>query len=264
VKRPNPGGDFEAAILRSLPDRADVWRRKSPTPPRPAPVAELCGEIGRRAREAERLGVRLRAALDSLGEWMLERKPEFGPLRSPGWANGFQGILEGLAEAGAPIPEWVQSAEYLGSQFTPPAGVDIYATAPARNCGPMEPTPDGIGQRFRPAPPLVAFAFELKSVAEARVPFDALRKPQDQELLRCAAGGHVAGALIEFRLDPRQCWFLAVEAWKARRATSDRKSMSPEIVQGAGGIRIELDAGRGRVRSYWKMGEFLRRFGAEV
>jgi hypothetical protein len=256
VKRHNPGGAFEESILRSLPKRADVWRRKSPTPPRPAPVAELCAEIERRCQAAKLLELRLgrlvlaearraEAAADSLAE-------------PPEWAHALVAISsEMIGEAR--VPSWVESARALGSQFTPSAGVDLMVSAPAA-C--IWGTSIGAAP-LAPKQALVVFSLECKSVAEPRIPFERLRKTQEQELLRCAAGGHVAGVLIEWRLVPWGLHFVPIRAWVEAREGGARKSLSVDSAREAG-VEIPDDSTRGRTARYWKMGEFMRKFGAEV
>jgi len=253
VKRPNPGGDFEEAILRSLPKRADVWRRKSPTPPRPAPVAELCGEIERRCQVAKMLELRLgRLVLAEARRAEAAGDPLAEP---PEWAHALVAISsEMIGEAR--VPSWVESARTLGSQFTPSAGVDLMVSARAR-------IDEGYPVQGAIQRPLVVLSLECKSVAEPRIPFERLRKTQEQELVRCAAGGHVAGLLIEWRLVPWELHFVPIGAWVAAREAGARKSLSVDSAREMG-VEIPDDPTRGRTARYWAMSEFMRRFGGEV
>lgn len=256
MKRTNPGSDFEAAILRSLP--ASVYHRKAPTPPRPAPVRALVEEVERLCHGHLVTAGRIAAAIKG---YAVERENLLGAAEvsalldepAPAWLTELHGATK-QAQDFAGVAEWVTLARKLAGSFTLSPGVDLTVTAPC-----MRPPLGSVTTACRP---LIVFSLELKSEAGTSIAFDRLGEAQEKELVACAKGGHVAGVVIEWR-KVGEVHFVPVLVWAAERDRADRKSLamyrSREI-----GVRIELDPGRIRTLSYWKMGEFIRRYGGEV
>jgi len=276
-----PGQAFEQSLLASLPRRRNsetgkletdplIFHRKSPTPPRPAPVRELVNETRMLRAAVEGAEKKILGAIVDEGT----RRHFAGEADLPvaPWAAVLDPLRAALAALTAE-PEWIAQADKYGSSFTPGAGVDITITAPAASWkvhqseGEGGPPVHGVyddGGKYvlRPGRPVIHFSIEAKSVAGKSLPFDALREEQARILRQGRAACHVAGIAIEFR-EVGECWFILIDRWDEAVLAGKRKSLSLADARKIG-VRIEEDEERGKTAVYWRMGEFLQHFGAEV
>jgi len=162
----------------------------------------------------------------------------------------------------------------LHSTFTPTQPFDLLVTAPAKQPHARDGeeyhaevfnAPSG-GDFELIVRPSVVFAFELKSCGDARnLPFDRVKPHQLDGLLEAASRGIVAGLLIEFpEVGPHgELYFVPVQLFASYRAGAERASF-PLAAAHEHGILIEPDLDRGRVHRFWKAGELLRHFGADL
>ena len=149
--------------------------------------------------------------------------------------------------------------------------------------------------------PTISFAFECKHTfgkiakapssragkLHATLPFSRVGSHQVKGLSEADAGGVVAGIIWLVELNPDsedfhglaegsevrdQCWFIPIETWKGYTAMMGamRKSLGFDEITKLGAsltapaIEIHEDVGRGTANRYWKMGEFMRRLGADA
>lgn len=260
---PSPGTAFERSLVDSLPKSPLIYARKSPTPPRPAPVRELIAD-GRRMRE------QMRAAAATLRQMVeMVRNAGMG-MEGDEWVSWLnsQWNLRVSLDTWSAEPAWIADAERLGPSFTPGAGVDLVVTAPAKRT-PERVTIDGLPNQpsisgLVEGCPVIAFAIEAKSVSVPRLDHSSVRQEQLRVLRLARAAGHVAGIAIEFRggAEP-ECWFILVDEWDRNVSGTNRKSLSLNSAREIG-VQIHRDPARGRKATYWKMDEFIRRFGGEV
>lgn len=126
--------------------------------------------------------------------------------------------------------------------------------------------PLGLGLVEMLVQPSVIFTVECKCAGTAKsLPFAALQDHQEEGLVDAAAMGYVSGLLIEFPdVGPEgEVFFMPITSYVAYKAQAGRASLPLDACRDFG-LLIEVDPGRGRVHRYWRMGNFLRRFGAAI
>jgi len=183
-----------------------------------------------------------------------------------------------------------------GMEFSPKMPFDFLVVAQAE-----KPTNSHPGYRGDVPVPVIAFALECKHTfgkiakapksragrLHATLPFSRVGKHQVKGLSEAGAGGVVAGIIWLVELNPDsedfhglaegsevrdQCWFIPIETWKGYTAMMGamRKSLGFDEITKLGAsltapaIEIHEDVGRGTANRYWKMGEFMRRLGADA
>lgn len=184
-------------------------------------------------------------------------------------------------------PAWMVSV-VSRSSHTPRQGFDMLVAAGVRmdSAGGQADTSFGAELRdihgapvFIEARPVILFCLELKSVQKKSISFDRLKPHQEEALRKEALAGRVAGVVVEFADMPAPApegeivissellvgdvLFVPILSWIAYKDTAGRASLPYEMACRIG-LRIEIDANRGRSRRYYKVGDFLRAFGAAV
>jgi len=189
----------------------------------------------------------------------------------PAHRNGaILGMLQRLAaQARETVPGWAL-ASLSRTSHTPQQPFDLLISARAPVIG--DPTPcasvsgaDGIEALYL-VHHRIDFALELKSTGSAMsLPFDRVKPHQIRGLQKARAAGLVAGLVVEFPdvAEGGEVFFIPVEVLVAHIETCGRKSLSIDAARRFG-VLIELDPERGTKHRYWKVGEFLARFGADV
>ena len=102
---------------------------------------------------------------------------------------------------------------------------------------------------------------ECKSTSSKtpRLDFAKVDDWKAQDLAEAAAHGSHAGILWEYRAEPEYiAHYIPIRTWLELRAELVRKSLSLAHAE-AYGIRVDVDAGRGRVHTYYQVGALLRR-----
>lgn len=137
------------------------------------------------------------------------------------------------------------------ARFTSPNPWDIEVRWEGRNIRPVAVP----AQRYE-------LLLECKSTAAKSLRWDAV-KPGD--LARAAEHGALAGVLWEYRAEPQHvCHYLPIGTWLDLAAESARASC-PIALAAAYGTRVGVDDSRGRVHTYYKLGDLMRRLaGVEV
>lgn len=190
----------------------------------------------------------------------------------PAHQNGaILGMLQRLAaQARETVPGWALSS-LSRTSHTPVQPFDLLISArvtPAAGTtriGRTLPGADGIDIDYFTAL-RIDFALELKSTGSAMsLPFDRVKPHQVSGLHKARAAGLVAGLVVEFPdVEPGgEVYFLPVEVYLAHVETCGRKSLSLDAARRIG-LLIELDPARGTKHRYWKVGDFLALFGANV
>lgn len=174
------------------------------------------------------------------------------------------GLLQRLAaQAGEEVPRW---APYFlsRSEHTPPQPFDFLLDAPcAYNREVAMVSHQGASFGYVMQPKLV-FCLEFKVATGKSLPFSQLKEHQEKRLLEARAGFRIAGVMVEFPDNDREaCYFIPIENWRAHRLEANRKSLSLSMAQ-LMGVPLYRDWVRGRTKVYYKVGEFLRRFGADI
>ena len=179
------------------------------------------------------------------------------------------GMVQRLArQAGEELPGWVAPV-LTRSSHTAAQPYDMLILAPAAGCSPGTCTalrdPSGAPLTMT-AQPKLAFALELKSVGSGTsLPFDRVREHQELGLERAYRNGDVAGVVVEWPSEGMdgEVYFVPIVVWQAHRDTAGRKSLSLEACRRIGQL-IKVDVTRGRKHRYWKVGDWLRTWGAEI
>lgn len=109
---------------------------------------------------------------------------------------------------------------------------------------------------------------ECKSTAGPRLSFSVLERQrkdgskdrsQVEAMRKAAEAGSFAGVLWECRA-PLAVTYIPIGVWLGLEQVIGRKSISLDVAA-ARGIRIEIDSGRGRTRTYYRMDQLLRTLG---
>ena len=131
---------------------------------------------------------------------------------------------------------------------------------------------------FIEAAPVILFCLEFKATQGKSIRLDRLKPHQEDALRKEALAGRVAGVVVEFSelLPPLPAdepipeevpigdvLFVPILSWLAYKTDAARASLPYDIACRIG-LRIEIDADRGRSRRYYKVGAFLRAFGADI
>lgn len=177
--------------------------------------------------------------------------------------KGLGGLFE--RQALASMPGWAYSRKVpdpptrpfrcqCGGQITPKcdrcgAGHGHPATFTRGNPWDVEVRWLSIGRRFE-------LLVECKSTAVPRLAFSEVDAWKAQELRKAAEARSFAGVLWECR-SPLAVYYLPIATWLELEQGIGRKSI-PLDVAAARGIRVEIDTGRGRKRTYYRMDELLR------
>jgi hypothetical protein len=172
------------------------------------------------------------------------------------------GLLRSWArQLGVQVPPWaLKFCE--ASRFTAKQPYDLLILAKASALlilqpGLVRPEPSGSWRDF------IAFACEFKSAAGKSLPFADLKPHQEEGLVAAANAGLVAGVVIDYPEHPGNTYFIPIRQWVEWRAGAARKSIAVDDAATIGQL-IERDIARGRKLPYWKVGAWLRSWGAEV
>jgi hypothetical protein len=230
----NLGQRFEDQFIASIPQGGDVLRYKLHTPAAPAELADKVLK----------------------------------------WAQAV------TATVGASVPDWVR--RFLErSRFVPRQPYDLVIEVPVGDmaAGGRLVDHDGVPYQIRPVT-LFSCALELKCAGYARgtpaksIPLSMLKPHQITSLEKAEANGRVAGVVVEFPppLPPdgeeidhslAEVYFMPASTWAGLARSSGRKSIPVEDFRRLG-LRIQVDLSRGRLHRYYRVGDFLRHFGAVV
>lgn len=103
---------------------------------------------------------------------------------------------------------------------------------------------------------------ECKSTAGAVLPFSSVKEHQRGALANAAQAGSLAGVLWECRYSVRTCVYIPISTWILLEDTIGRKSLpiAKALVEG---VRVEIDPGRGRTHTYYRLDNLLRSLAGE-
>lgn len=253
-----PGQELERQFIASIPP--GIYHHKLPTPGATLKVRAA------EQREAERLAQKVAALQGQLGQALdfvrIAAADRLHEARSERAAR-FLADLAGEEQDGVPValPAW-----FGRGGFTPRQPYDLLIVAPIREeMIRSAPVHDHLGrERLQVVQASIFFGLELKSCAGSTLPASQVADTQVKGMADAASAGHVAGLVVAFPAgSPDHLWFIPVQSWVSYLAEAKRKSMPLEAIKRCG-VPIERDPDRGVLRAYWRVGEFLAHFGADI